>query len=45
MLEQCVALLDVLPALAQGEGILADVPKRMEVYGQRRAPTHTFPIP
>lgn len=44
VLEQRVALLDALPALAQGDGILAKVPERMEAYGQRRAPTHSCPI-
>ena len=45
VLEQRVALLDALPALALGDGILAEVPERMEAYGQRRAPTHSVPIP
>ena len=44
-LKQRVALLDALPVLAPGDGILAEVPERMEAYGQRRALPHSCPIP
>ena len=37
-LSQHVALLDALPVLAPGDGIPAEVPARMEAYGQLCVP-------
>ena len=34
-LSQNVGMLDALPVLAPGDGIPADVPARMEAYGQQ----------